>query len=50
MGKAMSVVSKPLRDFNLESRAHKVISQKPKLAPKYERDFTELEKLKKGIF
>ncbi|CAH0553983.1 unnamed protein product [Brassicogethes aeneus] len=46
MGKALSVVKNPFKNFNVESRAHKVISQaKPKPAPKYKADEATLDKL-----
>ncbi|KAK5650669.1 hypothetical protein RI129_001698 [Pyrocoelia pectoralis] len=39
MGKVLSVVLRPLREYNLENRAHKVISKdKPTLAPKHKID------------
>ncbi|KAF2891868.1 hypothetical protein ILUMI_14304 [Ignelater luminosus] len=48
MGKAISVMSRPLRDFNLESRAHKVISkEKPTAAPKYKSDELTYERMMK---
>lgn len=53
MGKAMSALVstavRPLRDYNVEQRAHKVISQsKPKAAPKYESNEKELARILKG--
>ncbi|XP_060526200.1 protein NDUFAF4 homolog [Cylas formicarius] len=46
MGKVLSSIKHPFRNFNLESRAHKVISQpKPKPAPKHTRDQIEIERL-----
>ncbi|XP_063909071.1 protein NDUFAF4 homolog [Zophobas morio] len=39
MGKILSLMGRPLRNFNVESRAHKIISQeKPVPAPKHKSD------------
>ncbi|KAB0802317.1 hypothetical protein PPYR_04503 [Photinus pyralis] len=47
MGKVLSVMFRPLRDYNLESRAHKVISkEKPIPAPKHHSDLKYTEFLK----
>lgn len=44
-----STALRPFRDYNIEQRAHKVISQsKPKPAPKYESDKQALERIIKG--
>lgn len=51
MGKAISIMSRPLRDFNLESRAHKVISkEKPTAAPKHKSDELTYERIIKGFY
>ncbi|XP_018323334.1 protein NDUFAF4 homolog isoform X2 [Agrilus planipennis] len=48
MGKILSLAMKPIRDFNFESRAHKVISrEKPAPAPKYKVDLLELERIQR---
>lgn len=50
MGKALSTIANPFKNFNLESRAHKVISQpKPIPAPKHKKDQLDFERLMKGI-
>lgn len=50
MGKALSTIANPFKNFNLESRAHKVISQsKPIPAPKYKKDELDFDRLMKGI-
>lgn len=49
MGKVLSVGAREVRNFNVENRAHKVISQsKPKPAPKYEANVKELERVLRG--
>lgn len=49
MGKVFSVVTRPLKNFNVESRAHKIISkEKPVAAPHYAANILEAEKLLKG--
>lgn len=53
MGKAISSLAAtaiaPLRNYNIEQRAQKIISQnKPKPAPKYESDQKELERILRG--
>jgi NADH dehydrogenase [ubiquinone] 1 alpha subcomplex assembly factor 4 len=53
MGKALSslaaTATAPLRNYNIEQRVQKVISQnKPKPAPKYESDKQELERIMRG--
>lgn len=36
MGKVYSIITKPIRTFNIENRAHKVITkEKPVPAPQY---------------
>ncbi|XP_023023345.1 NADH dehydrogenase [ubiquinone] 1 alpha subcomplex assembly factor 4 [Leptinotarsa decemlineata] len=48
MGKIFSTVKHPFRNFNLEYRAHKVISQpKPIPAPLHEKDQIDVERLMK---
>ncbi|KAG5882139.1 hypothetical protein JTB14_005968 [Gonioctena quinquepunctata] len=48
MGKIYSTIKHPLRNFNLESRAHKIISQpKPIPAPRHEKDQIDIERLMK---
>ncbi|KAK4883695.1 hypothetical protein RN001_007014 [Aquatica leii] len=48
MGKILSTISTPMRDFNLESRAHKIISRdKPTVAPKHKSDEKEYLRLLK---
>lgn len=50
MGKAMSLITKPLRTFNVESRAFKEISkEKPTPAPRHKSDEYDVEKLMKGL-
>lgn len=45
----MSLVTKPFREFNVESRAFKIISKdKPTPAPKHKSDEYDVEKLMKG--
>lgn len=53
MGKVFSVargvVVGKIQRFNVENRAHRVISQdKPKPAPKYEANVKDLERMLKG--
>lgn len=49
MGKVMSVVIRKANRFNAENRAHKVISQdKPVVAPKYESNVKDLERVLSG--
>lgn len=49
MGKAISTLSKPIREFNIESRAHKVISKdKPNRAPLPKASEIAYEEYKKG--
>lgn len=49
MGKYLSVLN-PFRNFNIENRAHKAISQtKPSPAPKFEADQKVLDRLLKGL-
>ena len=45
----MSVIISPFKYYNIESRAHKVISQsKPKAAPKFKDTIKDLERVIKG--
>lgn len=45
----MSLITKPIRSFNVESRAFKVISQeKPTPAPRYKSDEQDIQKLIQG--
>lgn len=51
MGKVLSLMTKPIREFNIESRAHAAISkEKPTLAPRHKADELNYERLLKGIF
>ncbi|RZC42328.1 NDUFAF4 -like protein [Asbolus verrucosus] len=48
MGKVLSLIGRPLRNFNLESRAHKVISKdKPTAAPKHKSDQIDYDRIMK---
>ncbi|KAL1491870.1 hypothetical protein ABEB36_012399 [Hypothenemus hampei] len=48
MGRAISKIKNPLRDFNLENRAHKLISKPDKqAAPKHPKDQEDLNRIKK---
>lgn len=50
MGKILTTIKNPLRNFNLENRTHKIISQsKQTPAPKYEKDKMDLERLMRGL-
>lgn len=50
MGKILSTLKNPLRNFNIEERAHKVISQtKPSAAPRHESDQKYFKHLMRGI-
>ena len=45
----MSVITSPFKYYNIESRAHKVISQsKPVVAPKFKDTIKDLERVLKG--
>lgn len=45
----MSVITSPFKYYNIESRAHKVISQsKPVVAPKFKDTLKDLERVLKG--
>lgn len=45
----MSVITSPFKYYNIESRAHKVISQsKPVVAPKFKDTIKDLERVIKG--
>ncbi|KAJ8920525.1 hypothetical protein NQ315_005394 [Exocentrus adspersus] len=49
MGKALSMIKNPFKNFNLESRAHNIISQsKPVPAPKHKNDQIDLDRLMKA--
>lgn len=53
MGKVASRIAllNPFRNFNIEDRAHKVISQsKPVPAPKHKVDALNYEKILRGLF
>lgn len=46
MGKIMSTIKHPFRNFNVESRAHKLIGQEvKKAAPKFEKDAMDLKRI-----
>lgn len=46
MGKVMSLVVRKVNRFNVENRAHKIISRdKPVAAPKYDSNSMELERV-----
>ncbi|XP_066246178.1 protein NDUFAF4 homolog [Euwallacea similis] len=47
MGRAISKIKHPFRDFNLESRVHKLIGQTNKRpSPRYEKDEQDVERIK----
>lgn len=47
----MSMVTKPIRNYNIESRAHKIISKdKPVPAPKHKSISVDYERILKGKF
>lgn len=49
MGKVMSVALAKAQRFNVENRAHRIISMdKPKAAPKFESNLIDLERVLKG--
>lgn len=49
MGKVMSLIAKPFREFNIEARAFKAISKdKPNPAPRHKSDEYDIQKLMKG--
>lgn len=49
MGKVFSQMIRPFRNYNVESRAHKVISQnKPVPAPHHKVEAMEIEQILKG--
>lgn len=49
MGKVLSIAVGKAKRFNVENRAHRVISQdKPVAAPKYEANVKDLERMLKG--
>lgn len=51
MGKALSMLSKPIKEFNIESRAHKIISKnKPIPAPMHKSSEIVYEKYKAGKY
>lgn len=40
----------PFKNFNVEARAHKIISQeKPKVAPKHKTDKIDIDQMMKGM-
>lgn len=46
MGKVISTIKHPFRNFNVESRAHKLIGQEiKKAAPKFEKDAMDLKRI-----
>ncbi|GJQ81581.1 hypothetical protein Trydic_g9956 [Trypoxylus dichotomus] len=48
MGKILSLITKPVRDFNIEARAHAVISkEKPSVAPRHKVDQENYERMLK---
>lgn len=50
MGKVMSVITRPIKNYNVEHRAHRIISkEKPTAAPHYQSDIEQVEKLLKGL-
>lgn len=49
MGNAVSMVVRKARRFNVENRAHRVLDQeKPTVAPKFESNVRELQKVLDG--
>ena len=49
MGKVMSTMTRPVKKFNIENRAHRIISQdKPTQAPMYESSKKQLEVAQNG--
>jgi NADH dehydrogenase [ubiquinone] 1 alpha subcomplex assembly factor 4 len=49
MGKILSVIQRKVNRFNVENRAHRVISKdKPTAAPKHASTIQELEIMKSG--
>jgi len=49
MGKIVSLMLKPIREFNIESRAQKVIERnKPIPAPKSKMEQSNIERMLKG--
>lgn len=49
MGKVLSVIQRKANRFNIESRAHKLISKdKPTPAPKHPSTIQELENIQSG--
>lgn len=50
MGKVFSMITRPIRNFNIESRAHNIISkEKPDPAPKHKANVVEAERLLRGL-
>lgn len=50
MGKVGSKIAHPLKNYNVEGRAHKIISkEKPAPAPKYKSDELNVDNLIKGM-
>lgn len=49
MGKVFSMLTRPIRNFNVESRAHKIISkEKPNAAPLHKSNLEEAQRLLRG--
>lgn len=49
MGKVFSNIKSPLKNFNLDNRVQKIISQpKPTPAPRHEKDKENFERLLRG--
>lgn len=50
MGKTISLIKHPFKNYNLENRVHKIVSQpKPIPAPKHEIDRIHVDRLMKGL-
>lgn len=50
MGKVFSMLTRPVRNFNVESRAHKIINkEKPIAAPLHKSNLEEAERLLRGV-
>lgn len=49
MGKILSILTRPVRNFNVEARAHAVISkEKPNAAPRHKVDQEQYRLMLKG--
>jgi len=49
--RVLNTATKVFRDFNVENRAHRVISkEKPTPAPRYPADEKELERIARGMY